>query len=186
MFEAGCSLFHAQCRSTCSLFHTQCRSTSNSCALTAVPRHGAHAASQHAPQPEPRRRLRPPPMYMRAQHSESVISWRSAASPDPPWFPPRCPCTAWEVGAMAGEGSCLRLPDSELSRIMRSNLHKHVRENSWVKSEESGIGKLRVLGRRSSPWGGLGVGSGGASFKNDPLDGIGRTCRPQNRPQLGG
>ena len=23
MFEAGCSLFHAQCRSTCSLFHTQ-------------------------------------------------------------------------------------------------------------------------------------------------------------------
>ena len=52
---------------------------------------------------------------------------------------------------MAGEGSCLRLPDSELSRIMRSNLHKHVRENSWVKSEESGIGKLRVLGRRSGP-----------------------------------
>ena len=51
---------------------------------------------------------------------------------------------------MAGEGSCLRLPDSELSRIMRSNLHKHVRENSWVKSEESGIGKLRALGRRTA------------------------------------
>ena len=83
---------------------------------------------------------------------------------------------------MAGEGSCLRLPDSELSRIMRSNLHKHVRENSWVKSEESGIGKLRALGRRLSPWG----ESGCASFKNGPLDGIGRTCRPQNRPQLGG
>ena len=30
---------------------------------------------------------------------------------------------------MAGEESCVRLPDSELSRIMRSNLHKHVREN---------------------------------------------------------
>ena len=54
---------------------------------------------------------------------------------------------------MAGEGSCLRLPDSELSRIMRSNLHKHVRENSWLKCEKNGIGKLCVLGRRSSPWG---------------------------------
>ena len=62
---------------------------------------------------------------------------------------------------MAGEGSCLRLPDSELSRIMRSNLHKHVRENSWVKSKENGIGKLRVLRCRSSPrgvvWGWLGA-----------------------------
>ena len=56
---------------------------------------------------------------------------------------------------MAGEESCVRLPDSELSRIMRSNLHKHVRENSWVKSKENGIGKLRVLGCRSSPWGGV-------------------------------
>ena len=40
---------------------------------------------------------------------------------------------------MAGEGRCLRLPDSELCCIMRSNLHKHVRKgtrkNSWVKSE---------------------------------------------------
>ena len=62
---------------------------------------------------------------------------------------------------MAGEESCVRLPDSELSRIMRSNLHMHVRENSWVKSEENGIGKLRVLRCRSSPrgvvWGWLGA-----------------------------
>ena len=95
-------------------------------------------------------------MNMRAQHSESVISWRSTASPDPPWSPPRCTLAAWEVEAMAGGGSCLRLPDSELSRIMRSNLHKHVRKNSWVKSEENGIGKWRVLGRRLSPWDGVG------------------------------